>query len=189
MYGIEEATLVPVSVCMYSIGNLNGRIIHRCGKRFTASILCVCVRACAGAEQMLHYKRESVFSVVSMMLKLFYTSNSIDVIYQSYGRKSISWLQSRNSYETGERTVYILISSNFDMNIDLMSVFICHHAYYIDATFNIVLHGKLTVFIFCFAFKNFFDEILLLYCSVYCITDSFFFLSLLLTIYLYFSHS
>lgn len=104
------------------------------------------------------------------MLKLFYTSNSIDVIYQSYGRKSISWLQSRNSYEhtpKRERTVYILLSSNFDMNIDLMSVFICHHAHYIDATSNIVLHGKLAVFTFFFASKNLFVEILLFYCSVY----------------------
>lgn len=70
------------------------------------------------------------------------------------------------------------------MNIDLMSVFICHHTYYIDATYHIVLHPWEARRII---FHRLFDEILVFYCSVYGITDSFLLFSS--TIYLYFSHT
>lgn len=82
------------------------------------------------------------------------------------------------------------------MNIDLMSVFIRHHAYYIDAAVEYCLHGKehrrICVFVFSILLFFFRREesiqwniTILLVHVPYLLTI----FSILLTIYLYFSHN
>lgn len=170
------------------------------GKLFTdvendlkPSILCVCVCVCEWWTNVLLHARV-YFLCCRWCWSCFTTSNSIDVIYQSYGKQHQltairKLLMSTKQSESVQ--FYILLSSNFDMNIDLMSVFICHHVYYI------VYNGKLTVvsmylYFFCssfFSLKNHFDGEYFYFIAPCTILLTCFFPTLLLTQFISIFHT